>query len=187
MIKNKKGQMQMLWLFVIFAGIIVLGIVFAIVLGLLHWGSNIITPIAESVGEVGGANVSQIGQQTVGVLDTVIGILPMLVAFAYLMCLVGCIVLVLSYRTTQNPLFIGLYLALMILVIFVAILGSNAYQDMYNGTDEMALELQNMTVLSFLILRAPFIFAVVGFISGIFLFAGKQGESSGGYSYGGTP
>jgi hypothetical protein len=181
---NKKGQMEILWLFGILAVVLVLGIVFSMIIGFVHYTSGVITPITEDIGMIGSVNASAVGESTFGVLNTIIGLLPMLVGFAYLMFLIGSIVLVLSYRTTANPLFIGLFFALMILLILGAILGSNAYQDMYTGTDDMALELQSQTMLSFLILQSPMIFGIIGFICGIFLFSGKQNEvsQSGGYS-----
>jgi len=184
MVKGKKGQMEILWLFGILAVVLVLGFIFSLVIAFAHNISSVVTPVAEDLGMIDDINASAIGQSTFGTLDTIIGLLPMLVGFAYLMFLIGSIVLVLSYRTTANPLFIGLFFALMVLLILTAILCSNAYQDLYEGTDDIALELQSQTMLSFLILRSPFIFGIVGFICGIFLFSGKQNEvyQSGGYS-----
>jgi len=176
MIENKKAQMGILWLFVIFAFILVGGIVIAVFLGFASWTSDIVSPIAQDLGMVDNYNVSDAGRMTFGTLDTLIGMLPMFIGFAYVMLLVGCIVLVLSYRGTQNPLFLGLYLAFTILIVLVAILGSNAYQDLYMGTDEIAVYLQSMTILSFLILQSPYIFGIVSFVCGIFLFSGKQNE-----------
>ena len=104
---NKKGQMEILWLFGILAVVLVLGFIFSLVIAFAHNISSVVTPVAEDLGMIDDINASAIGQSTFGVLDTIIGLLPMLVGFAYLMFLIGSIVLVLSYRTTANPLFIG--------------------------------------------------------------------------------
>jgi hypothetical protein len=177
MIKDKKGQMGIMWLFIIMAGILVLGFVISIFVAFAGWTSDVITPVATDLGMIDDYNVSEAGQITFGTLDTIIGMLPMFVGFAYLMLLVGCIVLVLSYRGTQNPLFMGLYLVFTIVIVLTAILASNAYQDLYSGTDEIAVYLQGMTMLSFLILQSPYIFGIVAFICGIFLFSGRQNET----------
>ena len=176
---NKKGQMGIVWLFVIFIAIIVVGFVLALLMSFFKWGTETITPIASDLGMIDNTNVSQIGGTAFGVLNTIAGILPMLVGFAYVMLLMGCIALVMSYRGTQNPLFIGLFLAFMILTVLVAIFVSNAYEDLYSGSDEMALQLQDQTILSYLILYSPYIITIIGFICGIFLFVGKSQDNYG--------
>lgn len=176
---KRKGQIEIMWLFVIFLVILAVGFIFSLLIGVVNWGSKIVTPVAENIGMVGNVNASDVGRMTFGVLNTLIGMLPMLVGFGYIIILVGCIGLTISYRGTQNPLFIGLFFAFMVLMIITAILCSNAYQDLYQGTDEIALELQSQTILSYLILYSPMIFGIIGFVCGIFLFSGRQNESYG--------
>lgn len=181
--KNNKGQFEIFWVFVIFATVLVVGIVASLLIGVANFTSKTITPVVEDLGMIDSYNVSEAGSLTFGTLNSLIGMLPMIVGFTYLMLLVGCIILVVMYRGTANMLFIGLFFALMLLMLLVAVLGSNFYQDFYDGDDELALELQSQTMLSFLILNSPYIFAVVGFICGIFLFSGRQNEN---YGYGGA-
>jgi len=181
--KNKKGQIELVWLFVILLAVLVLGFVFSLVIGIVHWGTETISPIASDLGVVEGYNVSQAGEMTFGTVNTLVGLMPLLIGMGYIILLVGCIALVLSYRGTQNPIFIGLFFAFLIVLVLVAILVSNAFQDLHEGDDEIALELQSQTVLSFLILQSPMIFGIVGFICGIFLISGKREEQvyGGGY------
>lgn len=181
----KRGQMRPItMLFIILGVLLILAFVSALVLAGIKWGSNQITPITENLGTVGGANLSQAATQTFGTVDTMINLLPLLVGFGYFFLLVGCIAIVSLYRTTANPIFMGLFFVLMVILILVAILVSNTYEDVYNGTDVIATELQSYTLLSFLILNSPIIFGAVGFIAGIFLFGGKQNELAEGGYYG---
>lgn len=174
---NKRGLTAVIWVFIFLGVLLVLAFASALILASVKWTSNTVTPMLEDFGVVEGANLSSAGEQTFGVLDTIINVLPLLVGFGYFILLAGCIFLVMSYRTTANPVFIGLFFAFMIALIFTSILVSNSYEDIYNSNDVIATELQGMTILSFLILNSPILFTAVAFISGIFLFGGKQNEA----------
>ena len=182
-IKNKRGQFEGMWIVVIFMVLLALAFLSAIGLGIVRWLSAEIKPVITDLGVVEGTNLSAAGEVTFGAIDTIVNLAPMLVGGAYFLLLIGCITLVVSYRTTANPLFIGLFFAFMVLLVLVAILFSNAYQDIYEAGDEIAQYLQDQTLLSFLILNSPWIFTVIGFVSGIFLFAGKQNETYGQGGY----
>ena len=159
--------------------ILILGFIAAMVIGVVDFASDTITPVMEEIGMVGEANVSEAATYSVGVIDTFVQSLPWLIAFLYLGALVFSIVFVVSYSHNPNPAFIGVYFALIILLIFGAIIISNAYEDIYTGTDEIATRLQDQTALSYMILYSPFILALIAFIAGIYLFAGRQGEGGG--------
>jgi hypothetical protein len=177
--KNKKAQIEIMYLFLIMGVLLVVAFIGAIVIAITHWGTQTLAPIASDLGMIDNFNASQAGNITFGTLNTIVGLLPMIVGFGYLMLLIGCIALVMSYRGTQNPIFIALFFGMMILMIFIAIFASNAYQDLYEGTDEIAVELQSMTMLSYLILYSPYVFGLIGMICGIFLFSGRQNEQYG--------
>lgn len=182
--KSKRGQIVILYLFLALIAILVLAFISALVLGVFNWASSTATPVLTNLGTVQGTNLSAIGQTTVGTLNTLVGMAPLLAGLAYFILLIGCIALVISYRTTGNMLFIGGFFVFMVIVILIAILVSNAYEGIYTGTNPIALQLQSQSILSFFILNSPYIFAVVGIISGIFLFAGKQNDVYTGGGYG---
>ena len=54
------------------------------------------------------------------------------------------------------------------------------YENIYKGTDEIAIRLQEQTLTSYLILYSPFILSLIAIITGIYLFT-KPLESSGGF------
>lgn len=174
---NKRGQTGIIIFFVILAIILIAGFVFAIVTGAVVWTSGVISPVFNDLGVVDNINLSQASQNSVGVVNTMVQSAPWIVGFAYLFALLASILFILSYDRSMNPMWMGGYFVFMIFLIILAIILSNAYQDIYQGTDELAVTLQGMTILSYLILYSPHVFTVIMIVAGIFLFAGKQGET----------
>lgn len=183
MIKNKKGQMGIVWFFVILFIIMVVGFAAAIFSGAFTYVSSTITPVFTGLDQdVGGVNLSEAGQYSIGTANTMVQQLPWIVGLAYVFALIGSIMFVLMYSSNPNPMWLGGFFIFMIFLILISIILSNAYQDIYTGGDELALTLQSMTIISFLILNSPYVFGVITVVAGIFMFAGKQGETvQGGY------
>jgi len=177
--RDKKGVIGIIVFFVILFSILVIGFIGAIVVGVLDFTSAEITPILNDLGgDVSGGNVSQASQVTIGVVNGFVQAMPWLLVFAYVMALIFSIVFIGMYKTTSHPVFVGLYVVLMLLLIFGAIIMSNVYEDIYSGTDELATQLQANTGMSYLILYSPFIFAVIGAIAGIYAFASPREENN---------
>ena len=91
------------------------------------------------------------------------------------------IAFVVIYGINPHPALLGLYFFLVILLIIFSIFMSNIYQDIYSGTDVLATELQSQTLMSFMILRSPFILTLIAIIAGIFMFAVQGINQGGGY------
>jgi hypothetical protein len=179
---KKKAQTGIVIFFVILGVILLVGFVLAIFAGAGTYAGNVIAPIFNDLGVVGGANLSQAAQYSVGTVNTLVQAAPWIIGFAYLFALLSSILFVLSYDRSVNPMWMGGYFVFMVFLILLAIIVSNAYQDIYQGTDELALQLQSMTILSYLISYSPHVFTIICVVAGIFLFAGKQGETvSSGY------
>jgi hypothetical protein len=174
---NKKAQTGIVIFFVILGVVLLLGFVLAIFAGAGAYAGDVITPVFQDLGVVGGANLSQAGQYSVGTVNTLVQAAPWIIGFAYIFALLASIMFVLSYDRSMNPMWMGGYFVFMMFLILLAIIMSNSYQDIYSGTDELALKLQSMTILSYLILYSPHIFTIITVVAGIFLFAGKQGET----------
>ena len=177
--EDKKGIMGIIFFFIILFSILILAFVAVIVIAAIDYSSEVVTPVFEGIGVIGSANVSEAAVATFGVADTVINSLSWLIALAYVLALIFSIVLVASYNYTPNPAFIGIYLALILLLIVGSIIISNSYEDVYNGTDELALKLQANVTMSYLILYSPFILTLIAFIAGIFLFATNKNDGGG--------
>jgi len=181
LIKDKKGQViGIILFFLILLSILVIGFIGAIVIGIIDFGSDTINPIMKELGVVGDTNVSEVATYTFGTLEIINNTLPMLMGFLYVGALIFSIVFAIGYTFSPHPIFIGFYFLLIILLIFGSIILSNIYQDIYQGTDELATRLQSQTLLSFMILRAPYILTIIAAITGIYLFT-RSNEIEGGY------
>lgn len=174
--RNKRGIMGIIIFFIILFTILIIGFIGAIVIGVLDFSSDTVTPIMEDLGMVGDTNLSEASSYSFGVVDGFVQAMPWLMAFVYIGALIFSIVFVVSYNTNPNPAFIGVYLGLILLLIFGSIIISNAYEDIYNGTDEIATRLQDNSAMSYMILYSPTILTIIAFITGIYLFAGRQSE-----------
>jgi len=179
---NKKGFMGIVFFILILFTILIIGFIGVIVVSLLDYTSEVVTPIMEDIGVVGSANISEASEYTFGTVDKLVNALPWLLAFSYVAMLIFSIIFVVSYNFNPNPVFIGIYFIFVILLIFGAIVMSNMYEDIYNSGDEViGVGLQEQTAMSFMMLHSPWILSIIAFIVGIYIFAGKQGENQGGF------
>ncbi len=179
--KNKKGVMGIILFFLLLFTILIIGFIAAVSMGIIDFASDTITPIMLEIGVVGDANVSEAAEYTFGTVDTIVTALPWLIAFSYVAMLIFSVVFIVSWNYNPNPVFIGVYFMFVILLIFGTIIMSNMYQDLRAGTDMVAVGLQNQTALSYMILHSPMILGLIALIVGIYVFAGKQMETQGGF------
>jgi len=183
---NKRGVMGIIILFLILFTILIVGFAGTMLISVVDYTSDTITPIMEDLGVINDSatntsiNMSDIGTKTFGLVDDFVQTLPWLFGLLYGCSLIFTIVFVIGYRTNPHPVFLGLYFALMLLLIFGSILISNMYQDIYSGNDEIGTRLQEQTMMSYMMLYAPHILTLLAAVSGIFMFARSPGESSGG-------
>jgi len=177
--KNKKAGIGIIIFFSVMIIILIAGFVMVMAWSVIDIASDEITPIMKDLGMVSDTNLSEVSDYTFEVVDSFVQALPWLIAIGYIMALIFTLVFIFIVGYSPHPAFIGLYLALMILLIFGCIIMSNMYQDIYTGTDEIATRLQEQTTMSFLILHSPFIMALIAVIGGILMFT-RQGLSEGG-------
>lgn len=180
--KNKRGLGTIIFFFLILMLILILGVVGALGLAIFKYSSNTVTPLMEGLGMVGNSNLSQAAELSFGTLDSMFNIAPWLIGFLYVVALIGSIGFAVGYRISPNPIFVGLYLAFIILLLLFSIIISNAYQDLYTGTGVIATELQGMTLMSYMILYSPVVMIIIAFITGIFFFALKDDSAAGSYA-----
>lgn len=178
--RNKKGQIGIVIFFLVLFTILIVGFIASMVVGIIDFGSDTITPIMTDLGVAGDANLSHASEVTFGTANTFVQAMPWLVGFAYLAALAFSFVFATSYRLNPNPIFIGLYVMMVLLLIMGCILMSNVYENIYEGDDDIATRLQEQTMLSFMILYSPAIMTLIAFITGVFIFAGPQEELGGG-------
>ena len=177
--KDKRGAFGIILFFIVLFSILIIGFIVSVAVGILDYSSDIITPIMKDIGVVGPTNVSEVANYTFGAMDSFVNALPWLIGFAYVSALIFSIVFIVSYGYNPSAALMGLYFALMLLLIVGSIIISNMYEDIYTGTDEIATRIKEQTLLSYMILYSPLILTVIALIAGIYMFAGRQNEMGG--------
>ena len=170
LIHNKKGQMGIIFFFIILFSILILGFLAAMTVAVVDFGSDTITPILGDLGMVGETNLSEVADYTTDKVNIAVQALPWLLGLSYILALVFSIVFVIALNFEPPKFFIGFYFGLMILLIFGGIIMSNMYEDIYEGTDEIATRLQEQPLISYMLLWSPWILSLIAFIAGIFFF-----------------
>jgi len=178
--KGKKGAIGIIIFFMALMLILVLGFIAVMAWSVLDIASDELTPIMSELGMAGETNISQAAEFTFGTANSFVQAMPWLIALGYVMALIFTLVFVFIVGYNPHPAFIGFYLVLMILLVFLCIIMSNMYQDIYTGTDEIATRLQEQTTSSYLILHSPFIMALIAIIGGILMFARQSTAEAGG-------
>jgi len=183
LIKEKKGAIGIIIFFLAIFSVLILGFIGAMAVGIIDFVSDELTPIMEDLGMVDNTNVSEAAGYTFGTVDKVVQALPWLVGFSYVMALIFTLVFVMLVGYNPHPAFMGFYIALMLLLVFGCVIMSNMYQDIYTGTNEIALRLQEQTLLSYMLLHSPFIMVLISVIGGVIMFS-RMSTGGGGGSYG---
>lgn len=170
---KNKGQIGfILFFFVAIAILIAAGIFIAVGSSAIDYVKDITFPEITSIGMVGDANVSEYAEYGLNPVETVIDQASWMGGFLYMIGIIGLVGIAVVFRTTQNKIFIVLFFAFAVLMMFLCILLSNIYEAFYSGTGDIETRLQDQTMLSYLILHSPFVFSIVIFVSGIILFSG---------------
>jgi len=180
--KNKKAGIGIIIFFLVLLGVLIIGFGLAIVWSVMDYASDELTPIMTEMGVLDSSNatnISEYAEYGFGTANTIVQALPWVIAFGYIMALIFTLVFIFISGYNPHPAFIAFYISLMLLLIIGCVIMSNMYQDIYVGTDEIAVRLQEQTILSYLILHSPFIMSIIAAIGGILMFA-RQVSSEGG-------
>lgn len=177
--KNKRGQGMFGILFVVLMLIIILFIGFIMVVGssVTNWVADEVVPELSGLGMVGDANLTEISEYTIAPVNTFIQSFTWLTGVLFVLMLLASLGVAFSMRVNPSGWLIGFYFMLVIILVIVAVFMSNIYQDFYTDTGELADRMKEHTMLSYLILYSPLIYAIIGFVTGIIIFSGRQEES----------
>ena len=172
-IKNKKGNIMVIAMLALFVMVVILGAFFLTVgSGILTYASGTIEEITSGLGMAGDSNLSAISDVSIGTANTTIQMLQWGSGILIVFGLLGIIMFAGTIRFKPSGVLIGLYFLMIIILIFTAIYMSNTYEELLNGTDELAVELQSYTMASFLILYMPMIITIMAFLGGVIIFSG---------------
>jgi len=177
MYKNKKGSAYgIIFFFLILFVILILGFIISTGTGVINYVVNETVPLLTDFGMVETVNLTEIADQTIVPANNIFQNINWFIGVIYFMMLIASIGFAVYSRITPEKWLLGLYFLLMILLIMGAILISNMYEEFSTGAGEFAPYLQSQTLMNFLIIQAPLIFTIIGFITMIIIFSGAGRE-----------
>ena len=176
---NKRGQFNTILTIIIGLCLITLIVMGAMIgLGVIKISADEIIPVfTEEIGEVApGVNISEYATMALTPVNTIIDNAGLLVAFLYILGIVGLLGLAYISRTNRNGWLIALFFAGVIMVILISIFFSQYYESFYLGQDDLGAKLREDVLVSTLIIYSPRVLTIVAFIAAIILFTGDEEE-----------
>jgi len=179
LIKNKKGSFIDLFIFIIFAFILVVVIGF-----LLYIFDQAEDGLHDAMDDMtfGDANTTQVINDSVGATTTSLTALYWLSVLIIFGMILG--IFIGSYMVTTKPVFFIPYLFIWIIAIIVAVPISNTYETL-SADPNLASTYANFVGSNFILNNLPMIVAIVGIVGAIIMFTrmGRK-EEYGGNFYG---
>ena len=176
---NKKAQNIFPLIFLALVLILFVGIALLIGLGsgVATYTMDTLTTSTDNLGTVStNANLTEYHGYTIEKVNDVVQMAKwgsgVLLAFA----LLGLLMMAAAIRVRPSGFLIGFYFLLTLVLIIAAIFISNIYQDFHDGSNDIALELQDMPLTSFLIIHLPMFITIIAFVGGIIMFTGVGEE-----------
>jgi hypothetical protein len=173
--KNKKGAFADLYIFMIFAVVIVLmSVVMIYIFGQAE------DQLQSSLGEmdlhdVGGNNASVVIDETIGVANASFQALHWITVFL----IAGMIISIFigSYLVTTKPVFFIPYIFIVIIAIVVSVPISNTYETFMTDAT-LSSTFAGFTGANWIMINLPIWITIIGFTGGIIMFArmGKKEE-----------
>lgn len=172
---NKKGGFSDLFIFMIFAFVIVL-----ISVVYVYMGNTIEDELQNTLGQMDlhdtvGNNASEVIDNTMGSVNISYGALHWITIFL----IVGMILSIFigSYLVTTKPIFFIPYIFIVIIAIVVSVPMSNAYETIMNN-EVLAGTFQEFTGANWIMLNLPVWITIIGFVGGIIMYSqlGKREE-----------
>ena len=174
MVKNKRGNMMAILLIVgLLFMLVMVGIMMVIGSSTINYVMDVTVPELTGIGMAGDFNATHATDITIVPVNTFIQNFTWVAGLLYFFGLIGIFGLAFAFKSTGDKWLIGLFLSLVLILVIGCIFMSNIYEDIYSGTDAMALIMQEHVMLSFLIVYSPAIMSIIAFIAGIVLFSGS--------------
>jgi hypothetical protein len=178
---NKKSNiMSVVYFLAILFLIILIGFGLAIGSMVINWTFDEAMPEFTSIGMMGETNMSEISEYTLTPVNTFVQSFTFMSGVFMMLGLIAVLGFAFAFRFTGNKWLAGFFIAGMLMLVMASIFISNIYEDFYDDSGETGDILKEHTMLSFLLINAPMIITIIGFIGGIILFTG---DSFGGEQY----
>lgn len=175
---NNKGQISNLLLIVLIMMVVIVGsIVLAIGTGVLTFVGDTVNDVTSGLGIIGDTNMSHVSDISIGVVNNGIQMLKWGSGILLFLSFILIFMLASYIRINPNGFMIVLYFFMVIAMIFSAIYITNTYDSFLDGSDSIALELREQTMINFLMTFLPHIITIIAFIGGVIMFTGMGDES----------
>ena len=177
MMKQKKAQIEGLFYIALFVMVIIVStVVIMIGSGFLTYTSGIITESVSGLGVIGDTNLTSTIDMTIGIANSGIQMLSYISGIILFFGLLSILLFALYIRMNPSGVAIGLWIFIVIMFVITSIYMSSIYDNFKTGTDEIALELQGMTIGNILMEHLATIITIISFIGGIIIFTGIGDE-----------
>ena len=178
---NKRGQFTDLFVFMIFALILLFVSGLFIYMG-LEVNDQLDTSFSgQTIGNNNQTNYTEIKDATFGNVNLAYSSLYWIAILLIVAMVIS--IFVGSYMVTTRPIFFVPYIFIVIIAIVVSVGMSNAYQDVVENP-ELVEVFSNFIGANFIMYNLPMWIAVIGFVGGIIMFVRmKSQEGGGGYGY----
>lgn len=178
MMRDKRGGFVDLFVFMIFAVVIIL-----ISVVWIYIGGITEDQLQDSLGtmdlhDTEGNNASVVIENTIGVTNTTFGALRWISIFLIVGMMLS--IFIGSYLVTTKPIFFIPYIFLVIIAVVVAVPISNTYETLGN-TAELQTTFAEFTGSNWIMLNLPIWISIIGIAGGIIMFSrmGKKEEQYG--------
>lgn len=175
--ENKKGN---IWGIIIIIGglfiLMFLGLLFAFGFGIMNWVGDETVPLLKSVGMVDNWNSTASIEYTIDPLNSILQQSTWLGGVFYALSLLMIFGVAFIYRNYNVRFMIPLFFGMMVILFIASIFVSNIYEEFQTSNDDLGTRLQEQSLLSFFLLYAPGIIALVGFLAGAIMFSGPGVE-----------
>lgn len=173
--KNKKGNINNI---LMFSSIIILimgvGLIMALSGSMIKNFTSTVLPGLTSLPNINGQDLGGKISLASASITTINNALPVMLGVVYMLALVGVLGLAYAFRISGEKYLLVPFLLLGILVILGSIIISNTYENFYRSGTTLAQGLQEMTLLSWLLLYSPVVITILFFIGGAIIFSGFE-------------
>ncbi len=178
---NRKGG-----LFDIFI-LLIVGFVVFLFFAAWVYGFNLLTNqivdsgiIVDNPFNDGTTNISDIGEDTFGAVNTGLGSLKWIALVIFIAMIMG--IMVSNFLVKAHPAFFIVYVLITIIAVVFSVYISNAYETIVTSANPLGPTLQSFGAMDFIMNNLPIWTTIIGFMGAIFLFMGIIADNEQGGS-----
>ena len=152
--------------------LVLFGIMLSLGSSTINWVMDETVPELTGLGQVGSWNATETVDLVITPVNTFIQNFTWVSGIVYVFGLIAMFGLAYTFRSTGDKWLIGLFVALVLILVIGCLFMSNIYEDFFASSDAMGSIMKEHVLLSWMILYSPGIMSLIAFIAGIILFSG---------------